>query len=230
MILHNDPYLTPVSDCPYIPGERARFTCFTASELSGSEMNVLLSTGWRKFGYHFFRPLCIGCRRCVPVRVLVKEFTLSKSLRRVRNKNTRTRVNFGPLEYSEEAFEIYRKHSGFRFGEPGDREHFRRTLCLSSCPSVMSSYYVDGNLQGVGFLDRSDQGLSSVYYVFTEEVKHLSPGTYSVIREIGYAAELGLDHYYLGYLVEGCGKMAYKGRFFPHERFDWEKQRWERFS
>ncbi|MFP4243250.1 MAG: arginyltransferase [Chitinispirillaceae bacterium] len=228
MILFDEPNITPVHQCPYLFEDRARLACFAASELSETEIGMLLSSGWRKFGYQYFRPLCIGCRECVPIRVLVRDFRPSKSQRKVIKKNALTEVKFGPLQYSERVFEIYREHSGFRFGEKSDRDHFRRSLCASSCPSGMSSYYVDGDLQGVGFLDRSHNGLSSVYFIYTEEVKQLSLGTYSVIREIEYARELGLDYYYLGYVVEGCGRMAYKGRFFPHERYDWLKQKWER--
>ncbi len=35
---------------------------------------------------------------------------------------------------------------------------------------------------------------------------------------IGQSNALGLPYVYLGFLVEGCSKMDYKGRFRPLER------------
>ncbi len=226
MFIHCDPYITPVSDCPYLPGKQSRFACFAASELNENETELLLSSGWRKFGMQFFRPFCAECKQCVPVRVRARELLLSDSLKKVVNRNKNTEVTFGPLEYSEEAYRIYAGHSEFRFNQQSDPEHFRHSLCYSSCPSLMTSYYVDGKLQGTGFLDRSENGLSTVYFVFSNESRHLSLGIFSVIKEIEYAVLAGLNYYYLGYLVEGCSRMAYKGRFHPYEIYDWERQQW----
>ena len=48
----------------------------------------------------------------------------------------------------------------------------------------------------------------------------LSPGTYSILREIQYCKDNGLPFYYLGYYIADCEKMSYKGKFVPHELRD----------
>ena len=39
-------------------------------------------------------------------------------------------------------------------------------------------------------------------------------------------ARLGLQHYYLGYVVPGCDRMAYKAGFAPHQLLDWDDGLW----
>jgi arginine-tRNA-protein transferase len=52
---------------------------------------------------------------------------------------------------------------------------------------------------------------------FDPEFGKLSPGTLSIIREIGLCLEFQLPYYYLGYLVSGSKTMNYKSRFRPYE-------------
>jgi len=40
---------------------------------------------------------------------------------------------------------------------------------------------------------------------------------FSVLREIEWARERGIPHYYLGYWIEGCETMDYKAQYNPHE-------------
>ncbi|MDR1625552.1 MAG: arginyltransferase, partial [Spirochaetia bacterium] len=50
------------------------------------------------------------------------------------------------------------------------------------------------------------------------EFARRSLGVFSVLREIELARSMGLEHYYLGFMVEGSPKMAYKAAFRPHQR------------
>jgi len=64
---------------------------FYAAQISPPQLDRLLADGWRHFGEHFFR-YNIGfhdseLRRVLPLRVRVKDFTPSKSQRRILKKN-----------------------------------------------------------------------------------------------------------------------------------------------
>lgn len=226
MIVYQHPQLSQSTDCPYLPEQTLAYEHFFADHLTGHELETLLAGGWRKFGHHFFRPACPGCRACTSLRVPVARFRPSRSQKRVLRLCRNVRVSFGPLRYSSELFNLYQLHGRERFGQENSFEDFAASLHSPSCPALLARYETDGRLVAAGYLDKSAQGLSSVYFVFDPEFSALSPGVFGALREIEYARSLGLDYYYLGYIVPGCAKMAYKGRFHPHEIYSWTDRRW----
>ncbi len=221
MQLIRPPSFEETTDCPYLPGRKQRLESFLAGDLSAEELSVYLAAGWRKFGLYYFRPSCQDCRLCIPLRVSVPGFTPSRSQRRVLRSNRDLRVTFGPPRLTDRVFEIYRLHSGSRFGRQIDLEEFLFHFFLPSCPGFQVEIHQGEELLGVGFLDRSDDALSSVYFCFDPAHANRGLGTFSILEEIAFAERLGLPHYYLGYYVPGCAKMAYKDRFHPREHFDW---------
>lgn len=226
MILYTRPEFSPPMPCPYLPDRVLVYASFYADSLDCRELAWFLSRGWRKFGHNFFRPACPGCRECIPLRVPVERFRPSRSQQRVLRRCAHLRVTFGPLRYESALFDLYHMHSRVRFGQENSFEDFAASLHSVSCPALLSRYEEDGRLVGAGYLDRSGDGLSSVYFVYDPEVSRLSLGIFSVLREIGETAALGLPYYYLGYVVPGCERMAYKARFAPHQLYRWEDGLW----
>ena len=227
MIVLQDPFISKVHECPYIKGRECRYEYFFAMDLSGEELNDLLEKGWRKFGVYFFKPNCIDCSQCVPVRVRAFDFMESKNQKKIRKKGRNVRVHFGPLDFRQRIYDIYQDHSRERFGREVDLEEFLSSFYTPSCPSLQSEYYDENDeLIAVGFLDHSTHALSSAYFVFDTAYSRLRLGTLSILYEIDYARSLGLDYYYLGYWVKENQSMAYKNRFYPHEQYDWDKKEW----
>jgi arginine-tRNA-protein transferase len=218
--------LSDPQDCPYLPGRQSRMAHFFAQEVTAAELDKLLETGWRKFGYSFFRPLCPECRECVPLRIPVARFLPSKSQRRVMRGASPIAVSFKELEPGQEIYDVFRDHAQSRFGKPLAVEEFLQNFCLAPCPALQSEYRLDGALVAAGIIDRSERALSSVYFAFRAAVADFRPGVLSVIAEIAHAVSLGLDYYYLGYWIAGNPSMAYKSAFRPHEVYDWEAKLW----
>lgn len=161
------------------------------------------------------------------MRVKAGEFIPTKSQRRVIKKNREIKVEFTPLNYSEKIFAIYQNHSINRFGKTDNSKNdFISSFYTQSCPTLQSMYYLNNELAGVGFIDITHTALSSIYYIFDTAYSNLNLGTYSIIREINQAADIDLDYYYLGYYIEECSSMAYKGHFAPYETYDWDKKEW----
>lgn len=74
-------------------------------------------------------------------------------------------------------------------------------------------YYLDDKLIAISIMDFLPSGISSIYFIWDPDFAHLSLGTLSGLRELLMVRELGLDFYYLGYYIEDCEKMVYKGKF-----------------
>jgi len=227
MILHRELDIGELSLCPYLPDRKKQIRYFLASELNESDISLLLAKGWRKFGVYFFQPSCPDCSECIPVRVLCDEFKPSKSQRRNLKKNSNIDIVFAPLKYSERAFEIYKDHSSQRFSQDCNLEEFISGFFSPSVPSLQSEYYLNGELIGLGFLDKGEGCLSSVYFIYDTKFSHLGLGTFSILKEIEHTQMLGLKYYCLGYYVQECQRMAYKNNFRPREHYNWLEDKWE---
>jgi arginine-tRNA-protein transferase len=84
-------------------------------------------------------------------------------------------------------------------------------------PTEEWCYYLDDKLIGVGYVDALPEGLSAIYFFYDPDERQRSLGTYNVLSVIREAAHRHLPHVYLGYFVEGCRSLEYKGRFQPNE-------------
>lgn len=228
MILLSEPRLGLDGPCAYIDGLLWRFEYFFARALDERDLEELLSRGWRKFGEYYFRPRCEGCSRCVPLRVCAADFISTRTQRRISRNCTAIEVRFCELNFREEIFDVYRDHSLVRFGKESDHDDFIASFYSPSCPGLQSEYYLDGKLIAAGFLDRSAESLSSVYFVFRSGYESYRLGSFSIIKEVEFAQSLGLKYYYLGYYIEQNQSMEYKGHFHPHETYDWISETWIR--
>jgi len=213
--------------CPYLD-QQARNEYFFAMELDHDDINKLLAEGWRKFGWYYFRPACDNCKACIPLRILTNEFKPSRSQRKVLNKNADTEMKVSSLEFRDEIFELYKKHSRIRFDQPSEKQDFIETHFFPSCPAVQTEYYIDNKLVAVGFLDQGATGLSSVYFIYDTDYSHLSLGVYGALMEIELAQKMNLEYYYLGYWIPENKSMRYKNKYYPHELMDWETNDWSR--
>jgi len=81
-------YRTAALPCPYLPGKIERkLVTELAGRHAASFYNELSRAGFRRSHHLAYRPACVGCNACVPVRIPVAVFSESKSLKRIRNLN-----------------------------------------------------------------------------------------------------------------------------------------------
>lgn len=219
-------------ECPYLADREIRLDLGVVLP-DRDYFDDLLARGHRRLGQVFYRPGCAGCRACVPIRVPVDAFMPSKSQRRLwRRVAPRYEVHVLPPLYHDEHFELYARHS-LHVAEdntPGDAESYARAFLTSSVQTHLIEYRSEGQLVGASILDEGSTALSSVYVFWDPDLAELSPGTFSALWELRWAADLGKDHYYLGYWIGDCDRMNYKNRFRPYELYDWNTESWERLE
>ncbi|HSI39621.1 MAG TPA: arginyltransferase [Xanthobacteraceae bacterium] len=235
-------YLTAPSPCPYLPGreERKVFTHLVGERASHLN-DVLTHGGFRRSQSIAYRPACEQCRACVSVRVCVDEFRLTRSFRRVVEANADLIGDMRAAIPTAEQYSLFRAYLDTRHGDGGmadmtvldyammvEDSHVRTRVVEYRRRDAQSA--VDGrghgSLYAVGLTDVLADGLSMVYSFYEPEAPARSLGTFMILDHIAKAKALGLPYVYLGYWVDGSGKMDYKRRFLPQERL--APRGWER--
>lgn len=233
MLMFVEPTNANPASCPYIEGNSFIQRYSVLKDLGEEDFEFMLTNGWRHFGYYFFMPNCSECDKCTPVRTDVNSFSPTKSQRRNRNRNSKeVFVEFKELSYSDEIYEVYKKHSKVKFNQESNKKQFKESFFSDALSgnSKMSLYSINGKLVGVGFIDLSRDGLSSVYFCYDTDYSSMGLGVYSVIKEIEYAKELDKNYYYLGYYIQGNRSMEYKIKYTPCEYLDWSSNSWLPFK
>ena len=227
-------YLTAPSPCPYLAGkeERKVFT-HLVGERAGELNNILTQGGFRRSQSIAYRPACEGCRCCVSVRVVAKEFTTSRSMRRVLSRNSDLVGDMKIAVPTSEQYSIFRAYLDSRHRDGGMADmtvldyammvedshietriiEYRRRESSALAPRQRA-----GDLIAVALTDVLADGLSMVYSFFEPDEGTRSLGTFMVLDHITRAQGMGLAYVYLGYWVRGSRKMDYKSRFLPQER------------
>lgn len=207
-----------VTPCPYLPDREFTAENFIAPALGPDEIDSLLEAGFRHFGSYYFRPVCSGCHRCVPLRVVVKEHANSRSERRMLRQNRDLVVDIGTPTPSRRAFELYQLHQErFERQSPSSYEQFVYAFHSPTFGNNQLSVYLEGTLVSVLHLDITGTSISAVYCYYDTALADRSLGTYSILTGLHLAERLGVARYYLGYLVSGNRHMEYKERFRPNE-------------
>lgn len=191
--------------------------------VSPEELQGLLEHGWRRFGFAYFRPVCGACNACEPLRIPVEHFVPTKSQRRVWRKCAHLQVRIGTPVLDAERLGLYERWHKYRESARNwqpqilSRREYAEQFCLPHPSAREMAYYQNEALVAVGIVDQTPNALSSVYFYFDPSIAKLSPGVASVLAEISYARQQGLQHLYLGYRVRECPSLAYKGNFGPRE-------------
>ncbi len=216
--------------CPYLADRRASLAYSIPFISNPGLFDRLLEFGYRRNGPLFYRPDCPGgCRRCVPIRIPVQSFALSKSQRRLLNKvQPQFTVKVKPPEFHPEHLRLFNRHAKFVSEEATSisQQEYLEFLFQSQVETHQFNYFIEDELVGVGFLDTGEKSASSIYFYWDPDFKEYSPGTFSALYEIDWCRNHGFEHYYLGYWIKDCPSMAYKERFRPHELMHWEGDDW----
>ena len=194
-------------------------------QLTSTEYQERLETGWRRFGHSLFRPECEACRACQSIRVPVASFKPDRSQKRAWAANeSEVRLEIGTPAVTREKLKLYDRFHAFQAENKGWPEHgpkdadgYIESFVENPFATEEWCYYLGERLIGVGYLDRLPASLSAIYFFYEPDERDRSLGTFNVLATIRNARVSRLPHVYLGYYVEGCRSLEYKGRFRPNE-------------
>jgi arginine-tRNA-protein transferase len=216
-------YRTAATLCPYLDGRSERkLVTDLAGRNAATFYNDLSRAGFRRSHHLAYRPACVGCNGCVPVRIPVAGFSESRSLRRIRNANRDLATRTEPAIATLEQYRLFMRYQRSRHADSD-----MAAMSLGDYRSMVEDSPVvtrlvelrtpDGKLAGGCLIDVLDDGLSAVYSFYAPDADKRSLGSYLVLALVDEARRRGLPHVYLGYWIEKSPKMAYKARFRPLE-------------
>ena len=230
---------TGVHPCSYLPDRNSSNRAFWADALPTDIYQAYMDAGFRRSGKIIYQPACLGCRKCISIRVPVAEFQASKSQRRVWRKNQDLVVSVAEPAADSESYQLYRKYVTQWHGRAEDPDEDRDdaswsafvTFLYESPVRSLEYRYRDqtGRLIGVGICDLSAVALSSVYFYYDPDASHRSLGTYAALYEIERCRNFQVPYYYLGYWIDGCRTMSYKSSYRPYELLQTDGK-WRRMS
>ena len=230
-------YVTTPYKCGYLPNKLAQSLIAAPHHLIDTEVySSLIQQGFRRSGKFAYRPHCENCLECVPVRVILGEFTPTRSQKRAFKQHAELNVRILPLEYHASHFALYAEYQALRHASDenfnqsnglDDAEQYRQFLCQSNVESLMIEFRDSKHqVRIVSVVDIVKDGVSAVYTFYDANNAKASYGTHSVIWLIEWAKSLGLPYLYLGYWIKDSQKMAYKQKFQPQQRLEADK--WSR--
>ena len=218
-------YLTAPSPCPYLGGkeERKVFT-HLVGERAPELNNILTQGGFRRSQSIAYRPACEGCRSCVSVRVVAKDFRPTQSMRRIARRNSDVASEMRIAVPTSEQYAIFRAYLDSRHRDGGMADMTVLDYAMMVEDSHIETRIIEYRLRpsnelvAIALTDVLGDGLSMVYSFFEPDQSARSLGTFMVLDHIARAQRMGLSYVYLGYWVRGSRKMDYKSRFLPQER------------
>lgn len=200
---------------------------FEADQVSAEQLDLLLASGWRHFGTHFFR-YSLGIhgfdiRLVIPLRIRLVDFVPSKSQRRVLRRNADLAIVVRPIEINDESKRLFERHKRrFKFGVPDSIHDFLSDAPAERpCEAREVDVRLDGRLVAVSYFDLGATSVSALYGIFDPDLPRRSLGILTMLKEIEFASGTGRELYYQGYAYEGESFYDYKKRFRGTERFDW---------
>ena len=186
-------YRTAALPCPYLRGRIERKLVTELTGRNAAEFyNALSRAGFRRSHNLAYRPACAGCSACLPVRIPVAQFALSRSLKRIRNLNRDLTARVAAPAVTVEQYRLFLRYQRLRHTDSdmaamtyGDYRAMVEDSPVAT--GLVELRETEGGLRGACLVDVLDDGLSAVYSFYDPENGNRSLGNLLVLALIDEA-------------------------------------------
>ncbi|MCA9137950.1 MAG: arginyltransferase [Planctomycetales bacterium] len=212
-----------LQECPYLDSQVARMPLeYPRRRLFPDDLDRLLELGYRRTGSMLYRTACPNCRECIPTRLDVTEFRITRSMKRILNRADRQlEVRWGKPQVDAERLRLFNAHrEARRLSQrgPADLADYHEFLVATCVETSEIAFRVDGQLIGIAIVDLGRDCVNAVYTHFDPEYGRYCIGTLAILKQIQWAIQTSRVYVYLGLFVAENEHLNYKDRFRPQQR------------
>ena len=185
----------------------------------GKELDDYLARGWYRMGQSIFTThfLCFGEKlySALWIRLHLQEFRYRKGQRKLMRRNLQQfTISYGPIDITPEKELLYQRY----------KRQFRGHIARSLTESLLDDedyntfhtmevrIHQKGRLVGLSFFDVGKDSAASILGIHDPDYDNHSLGYFTMLLEMDYCLQHGLQFYYPGYVVPGYERFDYKLR------------------
>jgi leucyl-tRNA---protein transferase len=216
-------FLIGPESCSYVPTETSLLEYEYVGEMTPSDLEIRLNSGWRKFGRLLFHPICPQCQACRPVRINVVEFAPNRSQVRCLKQNQDLEVAIAPPMVDDERLDLYHRYHTVQEARKGwpETERTSEEYAFSFVENLTLALEItvrkDNKLLAVVLADITPNLLSGTYHYHDPEYASRSLGKFGMLQCLALARHLQKPWAHFGYYVKDCNSLNYKTNFRPCE-------------
>ena len=221
----NDTYLSDTTEykCPYFKDGRAAKAEFVFPIRDQKyKYHLFLKKGFCRSGEMFFRNICNSCIECLPLRIKLEDFYLTKSQKRILKKNKDIKIKIEkPTLVTDEKIELYKKYIQIRHSGNKDMDYSLELKNMHyGYPGTFDiNYYHNDKLIGVSIYDEGIDCFYSNYFYYDPDYSKRDIGYFSELIEIITSKKMCKKYLYMGFYIKDISNMSYKKYFRPNQIF-----------
>ena len=212
--------------CSYLAGktERRLYVNLNKNENNKLLISELTKNGFRRSFDHMYIPICDSCNMCIPSRINIKKFKLSKSNKRNLKINQDLIFKLDTGKRNNERYELFKEYCITRHND-SQMAHMNKDEFESffynkfNKTNIYDIFDSSNSLIGSILMDVFADGYSAIYSFFEPQFKKRGLGKYLIIKSILELKVQNIPYLYLGFWVKNSTKMDYKVNFNNTELF-----------
>lgn len=202
-------------------------------EIKGSELDAYLAKGWYRMGQSVFTTHFLNFGKdfysAIWIRQPLTAYHFSKSLRKIlrRNKEQFT-IKIEPYQLTDEKEILYQEYKQSFDGVIAStlRESLQDNHDFNIFESYETLVYDGEELIAFSIFDLGSNSSTSILGVYDTNYNKYSLGLFTMLLEIEFSIQNGLDYFYPGYFVPGNSRFDYKLRIGEVEYYDLYSKKW----